>query len=206
MKKDKKLYTGVIYTFTNTVNGKVYVGQTTKPRIRKSQHFKAAINFLDNSVFHKAIRKYGFDSFTYRIEKIIACNSYDLYRKRIDFYEREFIKFYDSMKRGYNMTSGGGYVWDNSVKRGIHLSEEHKKKISETLKKKGITKNNSLEHNPKAKKVICKDENGNIIKIYNCAKYICSEYNINYSVLRKKLQNKNCIINGLTFYYEIATR
>lgn len=201
--KTKLFYSGIIYSYTNKHNGKVYVGQTTRPKIRHQQHVKAAQNFSDSVIFHKAIRKYGVTSFVYKIEKIITCNSYALYKKRIDYYEKEFIKFYDSKNNGYNMTNGGGNVWNNEFKKGVPLSEEHKKKISESGKKLHKTKNNSMEHNPKAKKVICIDENNNVIKIYKCAKFICNDFDINYSTLRLKLQTNKCKISNYRFYYEV---
>lgn len=201
MNKHKRTYFGIIYSYINVINGKAYVGQTTRPKVRHKQHIQAALNNLDGSVFHKAIRKYGIQSFVYRIEKTIVCSSYKMYRKQIDFYETAFIKLYNSKERGYNMTNGGGNVWNNESKKGKSLSREHRRKISESRKKLHRTKNNSMENNPRAKTVICVDEFGNIIKTYNCAKYVCIDYPIVYSTLKKKLRENKCIINGLHFYY-----
>lgn len=50
------------------------------------------------------------------------------------------------------MTNGGGNVWNNEFKKGKHLSEEHKRKISESGKRLHKTKNNSMENNPRSKK------------------------------------------------------
>lgn len=205
MQKDKELHSGIIYSYTNSINGKVYVGQTTKPKVRHKQHVIAALNHSDNTAFHKAIRKYGIQSFVYKVEKVLVCNSYKLYRKQIDLYESLFIKLYDSRKHGYNMTDGGGHVWDNRFKKGKKLSEEHKRKISESGRRLHKTKNNSMENNPRSKKVICVDENGNVIKTYSCAKYICMDYPIIYSTLKRRLQLNKCIIDGLRFYYETKT-
>lgn len=117
MNKYKRTYSGIIYSYINVINGKVYVGQTTRPKVRHKQHIQAALNNLDGSIFHKAIRKYGIQSFIYRIEKTIVCSSYKMYRKQIDFYETAFIKLYNSKERGYNMTNGGGNVWNNESKK-----------------------------------------------------------------------------------------
>lgn len=57
------------------------------------------------------------------------------------------------------------------------------------------------ENNPKAKKVIG-FENGNITETFECAKRLADKYQINYSTLRKKLQNNNCVINNIEYYYE----
>lgn len=202
MKRNKKIYSGIIYSYTNIYNGKKYIGQTTRPKVRMHQHIKASINKTDNAIFHKAIRKYGINAFVYKVEKVISCSSYKTYRQRIDFYEAEFIKFYNSKEKGYNMTTGGGNVWNNECKKGKPLSEEHRRKISESGRKLHRTKNNSMDKNPKAKKVICEDKFGKIIKVYSCAKYICMDYPITYSNLKRKLRAKKCIINNLKFYYE----
>ena len=57
-----------------------------------------------------------------------------------------------------------------------------------------------LENNPNTKRVYCYDE-GNLIKIYECAKIITNEFNINYSTLRNKLQKDVLFINGLKYTY-----
>lgn len=59
----------------------------------------------------------------------------------------------------------------------------------------------SGSNNPRAKNVYCSID-GEIIKVYECAKYITDEYGINYSTLRKKLQNIKMTINNMKFYYD----
>lgn len=55
--------TNYIYKYTNKINGKCYVGETCKPESRYKQHK----NQREESLFHKAIKKYGFENFTYEI-------------------------------------------------------------------------------------------------------------------------------------------
>ena len=68
---------------------------------------------------------------------------------------------------------------------------------------KGVCrKSNKMEKNPKAKNVVgVKD--GVIVERFDCAKKITLQYGINYSTLRKQLQNNNCKINGINYYYEV---
>lgn len=68
---------------------------------------------------------------------------------------------------------------------------------------KGIDRyDKHLEKNPKAKNVIgIKDDK--IVEIIDCAKKMVDKYGINYSTLKKQLQNNNCKINGVEYYYEI---
>lgn len=51
---------GIIYRAINKINGKGYIGLTTRSlQERKDEHIKSARIESDNYYFHKAIRKYG---------------------------------------------------------------------------------------------------------------------------------------------------
>lgn len=125
----------IIYKATNKVNGKVYIGQTRRTLLaRKSQHLKRA-RAGDKTKFYNALRKYGEDSF----EWDIICEAYD--KDTLNALETFFIGEYDSINSGYNMVDGG----DNNVmdipgvrenQRKRMQSEETRRKISETMKKK----------------------------------------------------------------------
>lgn len=92
-----------IYKIENKVNGKVYIGQTVKT---SDQRF---LEHIDNALSGKkyllsrAIRKYGASSFS--VETVLD----NLTQEEANFYERYFIKKYQSNVRGngYNMTEGG---------------------------------------------------------------------------------------------------
>lgn len=104
---------GVIYKITNLVNGKIYVGLTTKTiEKRLNQH----IHSNGCSAITDAIKKYGKENF--KIEIICECFSKNELNER----EIYFIDFYKSLVtcNGYNIESGG-----NSSK----LSEKSKEKI-----------------------------------------------------------------------------
>ena len=50
----------VIYTATNKINGKIYVGKTYNFEKRKQEH----IYDIDNDIpFHRALKKYGIENF-----------------------------------------------------------------------------------------------------------------------------------------------
>lgn len=123
---------GVIYKFTNTVNGKVYIGQTICERNRINSHFNSAYNERSKdyeSSFKRAIRKYGKESFKYDVLfRIKNTDDLDLIKRILDAMEIAFIDFYDSYNTGYNDTLGG------STKLGWKASDEIKKKISEIQK------------------------------------------------------------------------
>ena len=57
----------LIYKITNTVNGKIYVGQTVRTlEERKWQHINTAKNGHKNHLYN-AMRKYGIENLTYLI-------------------------------------------------------------------------------------------------------------------------------------------
>ena len=93
---------GAIYIIKNTINKKVYIGQTTqKVEDRFKQHLKL-LKSNSNQIIHKAIKKYGKDKFYY---EILECgvDMQDLSKK-----EEYYIKIYNSVENGYNISYGGG--------------------------------------------------------------------------------------------------
>ena len=90
---------GYIYKITNNINGKVYIGKTTKTvEERWKGHLKKK-NYKKNK-FYNALNKYGIDNFT--IEEIEECDD-DLLNEQ----EIYWINFYNSYENGYNSTGGG---------------------------------------------------------------------------------------------------
>lgn len=92
-----------VYKVTNTVNNKIYIGQTSQiPTRRWSRHLRDAEKGLDLR-FYRAIRKYGKDSFRFEV----ICEN--LTREEANQKEIEFISKYKSLDPdyGYNSTYGG---------------------------------------------------------------------------------------------------
>jgi len=110
-----------IYLLTNTVNGKVYIGQTWLSLSKRSG--KNGSNYNNSIYLYNAIKKYGMDKFEYQI--LVQC----LDQEAADYLEDYFMEKYNSrnVHVGYNIKKGGS--------AGKH-SEETKAKISETLKNK----------------------------------------------------------------------
>ena len=113
-----KEYYGIIYKITNTINNKVYIGQTANKRgfngrydyrgvgiervyqysLKKSQgnHMNYNLHLL------RAIEKYGFDAFTVDEVFDVANTKEELNAK-----ERYYIAQFDSYANGYNRSLGG---------------------------------------------------------------------------------------------------
>lgn len=130
----------IIYKATNKINGKAYIGKTTRTlEIRKKQHIIEAKNCKFH--FHKAIHKWGESSFDWEV-LFTAQDQKELNEKEIFF-----IKQYDTYKNGYNQTKGGegqlGWVpseetrklWSEQ-RKGTKRSPGSIRKQSETLKRK----------------------------------------------------------------------
>ena len=124
--KNRKGY-GVIYKITNLVNGKKYIGQTSKYYIndRWSQHKNYAKNNKRKGYLYNAMRKYGIENFEF---KVILHN---IPVEQLNFYEQLWInKLKTKAPNGYNLTDGGGGTrglipWN----KGIARSEETINKI-----------------------------------------------------------------------------
>jgi group I intron endonuclease len=114
----------IIYKATNLINGKVYIGQTTVSlQERRQCHYRKAF-YKDRpwrGHFHHAIKKYGWDSFSWEI--IDKAKN----KKELNKLEKYWIRFYFSFYRehGYNLTTGGD---------SYEMSPETRRKISEAQK------------------------------------------------------------------------
>jgi len=136
----------IIYKITCKVNNKIYIGQTIKTvEQRWKEHVGTSIK--GQSLFCRAIRKYGPDSFL--VEVIESCSTEEDLNLREIFWIKEFSSFGDN---GYNLTEGGqgcsGYHHTKDMK--LHLSEIHKgRKFSdEHLKNLGLAQKERMKRSP----------------------------------------------------------
>ena len=110
---------GSIYKITNTVNGKAYIGKTT--RNAEKTRIRPHLNGQGNLLIKHAIEKYGKAAFTYEIlhDGIIP--------EFLDMLEKEAIARFNTVKpHGYNRNNGGS----GSIKH----SEDTRRKMSESTK------------------------------------------------------------------------
>lgn len=129
---------GIIYKAVNNINGDSYIGQTIGSfQVRKNTHKYEAENDYYDIHFHRAIRKYGFDNFEWKIIEEVDDN-------KLNEKEVYYIKMFDTFKNGYNSTIGGdsGYILSDEARNkisNIHMgkvnSDETKRKISESVRK-----------------------------------------------------------------------
>ena len=102
---------GYIYKIENKLNGKVYIGQTTKTVEKRFNQHKNNSNkdYFSQIVLYKAFNKYGIENFEcIELEKVN--------NELLDEREKYWIEYYNSYFDGYNSTLGGRatqlYDWD----------------------------------------------------------------------------------------------
>ena len=91
---------GSIYIIRNTINDKVYIGQTTQTiGIRFTNH-KMASRTGEDTKFYRAMRKHGEENFYPELLEQVEVED-------LNDREKYWIKYYDSYYNGYNSTLGG---------------------------------------------------------------------------------------------------
>lgn len=105
-----------IYKIENLQNHKIYIGLTNNIARRRARHFTdLRCHRHDNSFLQKEFNIYGEKNFSF--EKIFEG---DVIEQEIGEKEREYIKFYDSYRNGYNQNEGGNFGPSNG---GSHLTQ-----------------------------------------------------------------------------------
>ena len=119
MNDDLKSYK--VYVHINKINGKMYIGQTSKKLDERSRHH--GYGYKNNKYFYRAIKKYGWDNF----EHLILFDGLSL--EMANIIEKELIDKYKTQNNsfGYNIREGG---------MNGRMSDESKQKISDALKGK----------------------------------------------------------------------
>lgn len=138
----------LIYKITNKLNGKVYIGQTTKSlEFRKAGHIQCAKRNINHHLYN-AMNKYGIENFEF--EEICKANS----KSELNYLEVKYILEYDSVRNGYNMGYGGdNNVMDSPIVKEKHdnvmRSENVRLKISQSMKQYRRENPFTLEHRKK---------------------------------------------------------
>ena len=137
---------GTIYKITSPSN-KIYIGQTIniKNRINKYK----CLSCKGQPKLYNSLKKYNWNLHTFEI--LETCLSDDNLNER----EIYWITFYDSFKNGLNCNQGG------NGNKNEKLSEETKRKISETQKRKKTWV--GRKHKEETKEKIKKNNIGKIL-------------------------------------------
>jgi group I intron endonuclease len=162
---------GTLYIAINKKNSKTYIGKTEcsfKKRLK--EHRQDAKHCRNNSIFHKAIRKYGIECFEFI--------NIDLPNEDLNEAEQMFIQDYrDAGITIYNLTDGG------EGQSGLVMSKEQREKISKAMMgntpwNKGKKRPDMVGgKHPKAKAIVVKTPEG-YLKEFRCIKDACDEYGL----------------------------
>lgn len=136
-----------IYIIENSVNEKVYVGQTRKFSQRKAGHLYSARRG-DERLLYREMREFGIDKFQFRI--LEECETEIIASER----EQYWVNRFDSFNRGYNLTTGGGYHVGN---KGRKFPEDHRRKISEAHKGKTFSEESRRKMGEATRKRLLED-------------------------------------------------
>ena len=119
-----------IYSITNLINNKRYIGQSVNITDRWRAH--RIRSKTQETPLYRAIRKYGLDNFSFEV--LEECSQEELNDKEV-----YWIAFYKANQRefGYNLTSGGDAVSEKFYK----VSDEQVREIYELLRQ-GVTQQN----------------------------------------------------------------
>ena len=196
---------GFIYIIRNTINNKVYIGQTrTSVSQRWAEHLRHARH--GEQVINRAMRKYGVDKFY--IETLEICDI-----KYLDEREIYYIDLYNSTdkSRGYNVSIGGStprfkrkvlsisdlvhfYVNENFTLEEIaNKFKVSRYIISTELKNAGVTirdRHKSAERVSKINVEVIKEAIKNTTSLRQAAKYA----GVKYSTFRSA-----CIFNHIEY-------
>ena len=143
MKNDNECKIGLIYMYISP-NGKMYIGQTINEKRRKSQHKYETSK--SNTYFGKAIRKYGFENFEYKVLiKFKPTFDIEKLKRVLDKLEQRYIKLYksDESEFGYNLNKGGkGNLGYKHTEEELLMMSQLKKEKMEDPDQKEIILNN----------------------------------------------------------------
>ena len=173
---EEKCYT--LYCHTNNINGKRYIGITSKPLSRRFG--KDGANYSKSRYFDAAIQKYGWNNFSHEIWHT------GLSKEEAEEYERYYIAAFDTQNRsrGYNIKSGGSLAGE--------MSEEGK--LLNILAHAG-------PNSPSAAPVVSFDLDGNRIKDFPYIKAACEFYCVSDSGIWSALSSPNKTCHGMLFRY-----
>ena len=180
---------GIIYKWTCNVNGKSYIGQTINEKKREREFWNKNDNYTtEGSRIDCARKKYGLDKNTWAktVLKRLWCkdgNELKL-KERLDYWERFFIKEYNTFENGYNLTNGG--------ETRKMVSEEVLEKMSRGTMKKW----NAYSDDRKQKQIDCLTLGG--MKYHNSNKnHVKLEIALRISQKQKEYHKKNIVRNTI---------
>lgn len=172
----------IVYLATNLVNGKRYIGVTSKSlKHRAGSHWYARGRPGNGYPLSHAMEKYGREMVRFKVVAI---------KKTFSEALTEEIRLISLWKPEYNLTAGG----DGGL--GLVVPDHVRKKTSERMKKEGhkVWAASAAAHR---RRVICLKDG----KVYDSGKEAAAAHGICNSALTLHLKGKNATAAGRVFSY-----
>lgn len=187
-----------IYCFTNLINNKKYIGQTSNPQKRRNEHIqssKCSSRKDYNDLFHQKIREYGIENFNFEILEELDTEDLDYVDAR-EIYWIQAKNSYVKNNQGYNVTLGG----QGAARRKPSLTEEEVEEIIDLLKNSNVSQYKIAEQFNISTAVICRINTGKS----------CYHKNYDYPIRKNfidddiKFQIKELLVNSSLSCQKIA--
>lgn len=185
--KSSKVKVCCIYKVTNTLNGKVYIGQTTNFRKRVSDYKNAHKKKDNTQAITLDIKKYGTENFT--IEILEECSP-----NKLSKLENKYIKFYkDNMPdKCYNYKINNSSTANNAISR-------KRKSIAHI----GLTDSTSAKRNKSNAIIAIKDDS---IIVCDSAKLFGDYVGKSKDMIKNGLRQPSKICGYRLYYDDYAKR
>lgn len=119
-------YCGIIYKYVHNLNGKVYIGQTIRPKQRHNNHLYDINCSKQNTAWHNALKKYGPNSFRYQILEVLYDKDEKCLHELLNEREKYHIAFEHTTTGdggyGYNIATGGtGFQSKSKTEKAVDM-------------------------------------------------------------------------------------
>jgi len=164
---------GLIYIIRNTIDNKIYIGQT-----RQEIKARLKVHKTSKTYFGNALRKYGFDKFDIKLLTVpVDC---------LSIIEKLLIEEYNCMApSGYNLEGGGKRNYKISEITRKRLSKSHKGKKASPKTKTKMSKSRIGKKRPDMVGVPLSEEHRKKISLGNRGKKRTCEMKKKYSIAQK---------------------
>lgn len=200
-----------IYTITNLLDGKIYVGQTSDFTRRKSRHItQLQNNTHDNEHLQRSVNKYSLSSFN--IEMLVECdkellnseehywaNLLNTFNKNYGYNLRRTHP-YVGVSRGYKKRSTFTIAKQEACKKSIILAQDSMRGKERT---KEHIKNLTLSRHGKLRKIEVYNLDGSFYGSYDFIQDAVKETGVKMGSIKNNVQGRSKSTKKFTFKYKI---